>query len=76
MPRLPPLWKKLIGFSLIGSGALSIISALVNTYAAGQLIEPPDEQSLGITRGDIFWWYGGLAVVGVALILAGWRVKK
>jgi len=66
---------KFLRFSLIGLGALFVISALANVAAAWVLIEPADEQSLGITRNEILGWYGSFFVSGLALITLGLRRK-
>lgn len=62
-------------FVLTGIGALVIISALVNIVSAGMLIEPSDEQSLGITRTEIFAQYGAGLLVGTTLLWLGVRRK-
>ena len=73
--KLDPTFKKLLRFGLIGFGALTVASAVVNLLAAWQLIEAAEEQSLGITRNEFVGAYGVVLAVGVALVVAGlgWR---
>lgn len=71
-----PGLAKAIRIALVGSGALAIISALVNALAAYQLIEAAEEASLGITRREILGWYGGMAVIGIGLVYLGLRRRK
>lgn len=73
--KLDPTFKKLLRFGLIGIGALTVASAVVNLIAAGQLIEAAEEQSLGITRNEFMLTYGAVLAGGVALVVAGlgWR---
>jgi len=73
--KLDPTFKKLLRLGLIGIGALTVASAVVNLIAAGQLIEAAEEQSLGITRNEFMLTYGAVLAGGVALVVAGlgWR---
>ena len=73
--KLDPSFKKFLRFGLIGFGALTVASAVVNMIAAWQLIEAAEEQSLGITRNEFMLTYGVVLAVGVGLIVAGlcWR---
>ena len=70
-----PTFKKFLRFGLIGFGALTVASAVVNMIAAWQLIEVAEEQSLGITRHEFVVTYGVVLAVGVGLVVAGlcWR---
>ena len=43
--KLDPTFRKLLRFGVIGFGALTAVSALVNMAAAWQLIEVAEEQS-------------------------------
>ena len=73
--KLDPTFKKFLRFGLIGFGALTVVSAVVNLIAAWQLIEAAEEQSLGITRNEFMLTFGVVLAVGVGLIVAGlcWR---
>jgi hypothetical protein len=73
--KLDPTLKKLLRLGLVGLGALTVISALVNMVAAWQLIEAAEEQSLGITRNEFVGTYGVILLVGTAIIVVGARWK-
>ena len=73
---LDPHLKKFLRFGLIGTGALAVMSAVVNIVGAYQLIDPSSEESLGITRNELVGTYGVILLVGAALIYAGLRWKK
>ena len=74
--KLDPRLKKIFGFGLIGTGALTVMSGVVNIVAAWQLIEDSDAASLGITRKEFVLTYAGFVLVGAAMIFFGWRLKK
>ena len=67
---------KLLRGSLIGGGALMVISGAVNIYATFQLIGPTEERELGMTRSDFIIPYLGLAAVGVLLIGLGIAIGR
>jgi uncharacterized membrane protein YidH (DUF202 family) len=74
---MPPFLLRLLRFALIGTGAITLASGIVNIIAAVRLIEPADEASLGVTRGEVIGWFIGPLLFGVALITLGlWRWKK
>jgi hypothetical protein len=73
--KLDPTLKKLLRLGIVGLGALTVISALVNMVAAWQLIEAAEEQSLGITRNEFVGTYGVILLVGTAIIVVGARWK-
>jgi len=74
---MPPLLLRFLRFALIGMGALTLTSAIVNIAAAIKLIEPSDEASLGVTKLEIISWFIGPLLIGLALIVLGfWRWKK
>ena len=74
--KLDPRLRKLFGFGLIGTGALTVVSGVVNIVAAWQLIEDSDAASLGITRNEFVFTYAVFVLIGMAMIFFGWRVKK
>ncbi|MBI4624322.1 MAG: hypothetical protein HY736_14040 [Verrucomicrobia bacterium] len=73
MASRSPFLAKAIRLGLIGTGATAIMSAVVGMIAAFQLIEPGDEQSLGITRNEVVGWYAILIVIGLLLAWLGFR---
>lgn len=74
--KLDPRLRRLIGFGLIGTGALAAMSGVVNIIAAWQLIDPADAASLGVSRNEFVFTYAGFLLAGAALIFFGWRLKK
>lgn len=74
--KLDPTFRKLLRFGVIGFGALTAVSALVNMAAAWQLIEVAEEQSLGITRNEFVGTYGVMLLIGAALVVVGFRLRK
>jgi len=74
--KLDPTLKKFLRVGLIGFGALTVMSSVVNIIAAWQLIEAAEEQSLGITRHELVVTYGVMLVIGAALIVTGLRMKS
>jgi uncharacterized BrkB/YihY/UPF0761 family membrane protein len=75
---MPPLLWKLVRYVLIALGATTMVSAVVNVIGAFQLIEPSDEQSLGITRREFVITYAIIFAVGALLLWLGlrrWRRK-
>lgn len=67
---------RLLRVFLVGTGAMTIVMAVVNIVAAVRLIEPSDEASLGITRNEIIGWYAGPVVFGFILVWIGLRSWK
>ena len=68
--------RKFLRLALIGFGAVTLLSAVVNATAAWQLIELAEEQSLGISRGEFVGTYGVIALIGAALIATGLRWRN
>lgn len=76
MSARAPFLTKVIRIGLVGFGASGVVSAIVNIVGAYQLIEPSDEQSLGITRNEIVGWYIVPLLGGGLLIYLGLRRWK
>ena len=74
--KLDPSLRKLLSFGLIGTGALAVMSSVVNIIGAYQLIEPSDAESIGVSRNEIVGTYVVIALVGAMLVVFGWRMKK
>jgi len=74
--KLDPSLRKLLSFGLIGTGALAVMSSVVNIIGAYQLIEQADAESIGVTRNEIVGTYVVIALVGAVVVYFGWRMKK
>ena len=68
--------KKFLSFALIGSGALSVVSAISGIISAYILIDPSDQQAVGITPGDFVGFYVLMILFGAGLIFGGFRLRK
>jgi hypothetical protein len=73
---LPPLIAKGLRIVLIVLGALAITSAVVNVIAAVELLEPGDEEVLGLSRHWLIAQYAVQIVLGAAMIFFGFRRRK
>jgi K+-sensing histidine kinase KdpD len=74
--KLSPLFRTFLRFGLIGVGAMTVISSLVNIVATWNLIEVAEEQSLGISRNEFTVTYGVTLLIGVVISHLGYRLKK
>ncbi len=73
--KLDPRLRTFFHFGLMGSGALAVMSGVVNIIAAYQLIDQSEGDSLGVSRNEFVVTYAGFVLVGLALIFFGWRLK-
>jgi hypothetical protein len=73
---LPPLIVKGLRIVLIVLGALAITSAVVNAIAAVELLEPGDEEVLGVSRQWLIAQYVVQIVLGTVMIFIGFRHRK
>ena len=73
---LPPLIAKGLRIVLIVLGALAITSAVVNIIAAVELLEPGDEEALGLSRHWLIAEYSLQIVLGAVMIFIGFRRRK
>ena len=73
-----PLLVRILRYFLIGFGAITLISAVVNIMGAVALVDSTTEESLGVTQREVILWFVGPALLGLALIVFGffWRRKK
>ena len=71
-----PWTKRFLRFALIGAGASAVISAIVGIVSAYQLIEPSDEQAVGITPGDFVGFYALMILGGLAMIFVGLKLRR
>ena len=74
--KIDPRLKNILGYGLIGSGALTAMSGVVNIIGAYQLIDPADAESLGVSRNEFVYTYAGFIVVGVVLIYVGVLARR
>jgi len=70
-----PWTKKLLRYALIVGGGSALMSAIIGIISAYQLIEPSDEQALGITPRDFAITYAVMAMVGLVMFFFGVRLK-
>ncbi len=73
---LAPRLKKFLRFALTGVGATTAISAVMGIVSAYQLVEPSDEQTVGITPGDFVGFYAVLLFGGLVMMFFGQRRWK
>ena len=76
----PPARKKrdsrFLRYLFTAIGGTAIISAAVNLYSALELLEPSDEEALGISRNYIVATYAGIFIAGVALVWVAQRKRR
>ena len=65
--------RRVVSFLLIGGGATVVLSATLNLVSAWILLEPSDEVALGISRGEVWRWFGASLAAG--LLMVGWGVR-
>ena len=73
---LPPLIVKGLRIVLIVLGALAITSAVVNIIAAVELLEPGDEEALGLSPNWLLAQYAVQIVLGAVMIFFGFHRRK
>ncbi len=74
--KLHPLAAKFLRFLLIALGAMAILSAVVNIMAAIELLEPSDDQSIGLGRNFVVAEYSVQFLGGLVMLYFGFRKKK
>ena len=67
--------KKFLRFALIGGGASAVISAVIGVISAYELIEPSDQQAVGIAPSDFVGFYVVMLLFGAGMIFFGLRLK-
>ena len=75
MSEKSPL-RKFSSRTLIGIGALSVVSAITGIVSAYALIEPSDKQAVDITPGDFVGFYVVMILIGAGLVFFGFRLRK
>ncbi len=73
---LDPLLAKMLRFFLIGIGALTLVTAVVEIIASVKLLEPSDAASLGMSRNFVITMNSLQGAVGIVLIYVGLRRRK
>ena len=73
---LGPRLKKFLRFGLTGVGATTAISAIMSIVSVYKLVEPSDEQTVGLTPGDFVGFYAVLLAGGLGLMFLGLRRWK
>ena len=74
--KLDPRLRNLFGLGLMGSGALAVMSGVINIIGAYQLIDAADAESLGVSRNEIVITYAVISLVGAGMVFFGWRLRK
>lgn len=55
---------------------MAVLSAVVNITAAVQLLEPSDEESIGLSRNFVVAEYSVQLLLGAAMLFFGFRRRK
>lgn len=72
-----PILIRTIRYALIGFGAITLMSAIVNIVGAVELLDAGTEDSLGFSRNEFIGWFIGPGLLGIVLVVVGfmWRRK-
>jgi hypothetical protein len=73
---LDPRLAKLLRFFLVGIGALTLVTAVVEIVASVKLLEPSDAESLGMSRNFVITMNALQGAIGIVLIYVGLRRRK
>jgi hypothetical protein len=73
---LDPRLAKLLRYFLVGIGALTLVTAVVEIVASVKLLEPSDAESLGMSRNFVITMNSLQGAVGITLIYVGLRRRK
>ena len=71
-----PFAAKARRFILVGIGSSLTISALIGGVAAWRLIEPSDEEAIGLSRNQFLAGYGVMLLCGLTLVWLGFRRRR
>ncbi|MES1166447.1 MAG: hypothetical protein ABUL68_00455 [Pseudomonadota bacterium] len=74
--KLPPLLAGFIRFLLIAIGTTAVLSAVVEIISAVSLLEPGDEEAMGVSRNFLVVEYGVQLLAGAAMLFFGFRWRK
>jgi hypothetical protein len=73
---LDPTLAKALRYLVIGIGAITTVTALVEIIAAVKLLEPSDAESLGMSRNFVITMNSLQGAVGIVLMYFGLRRRK
>lgn len=73
---LDPRLAKLLRYFLVGIGALTLVTAVVEIVASVKLLEPSDAESLGMSRNFVITMNSLQGAIGITLIYVGLRRRK
>jgi hypothetical protein len=73
---LDPRLAKLLRYFLVGIGALTLVTAVIEIVASVKLLEPSDAESLGMSRNFVITMNALQGAIGVVLIYVGLRRRK
>jgi hypothetical protein len=73
---LDPRLAKLLRFFVVGIGALTLVTAVVEIVASVKLLEPSDAESLGMSRNFVITMNALQGAIGIVLIYFGLRRRK
>jgi hypothetical protein len=74
--KIPPLLAGFLRFMLIALGATAVLSAVVSIMAVVRLLEPSDEESMGLSRNFLLVEYAVQLLAGLAMLFIGFRRRK
>ena len=73
---LDPRLAKVLRFFVVGIGALTLVTAVVEIVASVKLLEPSDAESLGMSRNFVVTMNALQGAIGIVLIYFGLRRRK
>ena len=76
MPLDPTPSRSALRYLVIGIGAITTVTALVEIVAAVKLLEPADAESLGMSRNFVITMNSLQGAVGIVLMYFGLRRSK
>ena len=73
---LDPRLAKLLRYFLVGIGALTLVTAVIEIVASVKLLEASDAESLGMSRNFVITMNALQGAIGIVLIYVGLRRRK
>jgi hypothetical protein len=74
--KLPPLLAGVLRFLLIAIGTTAVLSAVVEIISTISLLEPGDEEAMGLSRNALVAEYAAQLLAGAAMLFFGFRWRK